>query len=205
MTTVELAQGTKILIDGVETTLEAIAEQGNLRYEWIPHPTTAVAGEDEENVIVGQSTSAENEGVVVADGQEIQIIQGQVVDDETDRLTDSNSSEKMTALDEEEAECVYSQESGVPINFPIKGRILARLQGRGFEYFMTKNEIVIGRDSSKGTVDINMGHSNFISRNHITIVHDDDEFYLTCGGKNGVFVDDFFQKINAPRIKIPKS
>lgn len=113
---------------------------------------------------------------------------------ELDRLTDSNSSEKSPVMINEEA-VENGEDPDLPLNFPVRGKILARLQGRGFEYFMTKSKIVIGRNSSKGDVDINMGHSNFISRNHLEIEHDGKEFYLKCGGKNGVFVDDIFLRI----------
>ena len=202
MATVELSQGTKILIDGVETTLEMLSGEEDVKYEW-------VAASGDENTVLGHVQVHPKEEQHDGGAPTIAVIQEpeqQMVDDDVDRLTDSNSSDKMSPLHEEEA--VNEQEddaSAVPINFPIKGRILARLQGRGFEYYMTKPKIVIGRDSSKGTVDINMGHSNFISRNHLTIVHSNGEFYLSCGGKNGVFVDNEFQKIGAPQMRIPKS
>lgn len=83
-------------------------------------------------------------------------------------------------------------------------RLLARLQGKDFEYLMTKHRIVIGRNSSSGDVDVNMGHSSFISREHVEIVFDYPNFYLTCGGKNGVFVDGTFQQKGAPRILVPE-
>lgn len=196
MTSVQLSQGTRILIDGVETTLEALSADGNVKYEWVAN--------SDENSVLGQVVTTQH-GEAGETGEVLQISEQQNIDDDADRLTDSNSSDKMSPLHEEE--CINEPEdaSAVPLNFPIKGKILARLQGRGFEYYMTKPKIVIGRDSSKGTVDINMGHSNFISRNHLTIVHDGGEFYLSCGGKNGVFVDNEFQKIGAPRMKIPKS
>lgn len=123
---------------------------------------------------------------------------------DADRLTDSNSSEKSPPPVTDDTIC-SDQDSNVPLNFPVRGKIIARLQGKGFEYFMTKPRIVIGRDSSKGNVDINMGHSNFISRNHLEIVHDGKDFLLSCGGKNGVFVDNCFQKIGAPCLKLPRS
>lgn len=83
-------------------------------------------------------------------------------------------------------------------------RVIARLQGKEFEYLMTKHRIVIGRNSSSGEVDVNMGHSSFISREHVEIVFDYPNFYLSCGGKNGVFVDGTFQQKGAPRLQIPE-
>lgn len=134
---------------------------------------------------------------------------------EDDRLTDSNSSDKMSSsherdngLEDEdiETDCSELDSNAVPANFPIKGRILARLclKGKSFEYFMTKDKLIIGRNSSKGAVDIDIGHSNFISRNHITIVHEAAQFYLSCGGKNGVFIGTAFQSIGAQRMVLPK-
>lgn len=82
---------------------------------------------------------------------------------------------------------------------------LARLQGKDFEYLMVKNRIVIGRNSSSGEVDVNMGHSSFISREHLIIEHEKSNFYLQCGGKNGVFVDGTFQNKGAPRLPLPRT
>lgn len=81
---------------------------------------------------------------------------------------------------------------------------LARLQGEEFEYFMVKRRIVVGRNSSRGDVDVNMGNSSFISRGHIEIQYElDHNFYLTCGGKNGVFVDGEFVQRGAERLQVP--
>lgn len=86
-----------------------------------------------------------------------------------------------------------------------KGKPIARLEGRDFEYIMRQNRITVGRNSSKGEVDINMGHSSFISRNHLDICHDNLRFHMSCGGKNGVFVDGVFQRKGAPPLELPKS
>jgi len=125
-----------------------------------------------------------------------------------DHLTDSNSSTKNSPEPcGDISDIMKDNASNVPINYPVRGKILARLRGRDFEYYMTKSRIVVGRDSSKGSVDINMGDHNFISRNHLEIVyqHSDKQFYISCGGKNGVFVGDHYQKIGAPRLQLPKS
>ena len=88
---------------------------------------------------------------------------------------------------------------------PTGSSPMARLQGKDFEYFMIKRRIVVGRNSSSGDVDVNMGHSSFISRAHVEIAFEmDKNFYLTCGGKNGVFVDGYFQKKGAPKLQMPK-
>ncbi|KAG8446041.1 hypothetical protein GDO86_013785 [Hymenochirus boettgeri] len=96
--------------------------------------------------------------------------------------------------------------------------VVARLEGREFEYLMKKRSVTIGRNSSQGCVDVSMGHSSFISRRHLEIFvagsgeqeEDDDEepppgeFYLRCLGKNGVFVDGVFQRRGAPPLQLPR-
>lgn len=85
------------------------------------------------------------------------------------------------------------------------GKPIAKLQSKDFEYVMIKQRIVVGRNSSSGDVDVNMGHSSFISREHLEIMFDFPHFYLKCGGKNGVFIDGVFQKRGAPRVRIPET
>ena len=84
---------------------------------------------------------------------------------------------------------------------------IAKLQGKEFEYLVRQNRLVIGRNSStRGEVDVNMGHSTFISRKHIEIFYEEDgNFYLTCNGKNGVFVDGAFQRKGASPMLLAKT
>nr|XP_020495369.1 forkhead box protein K1 [Labrus bergylta] len=82
---------------------------------------------------------------------------------------------------------------------------LARLEGRDFEFVMRQRTVTIGRNSSHGSVDINMGHSSFISRRHLQITYDEAHgFSLRCLGKNGVFVDGVFQRRGAPPLPLPR-
>uniref|UniRef100_A0A665TKD3 Forkhead box K1 n=1 Tax=Echeneis naucrates TaxID=173247 RepID=A0A665TKD3_ECHNA len=82
---------------------------------------------------------------------------------------------------------------------------LARLEGRDFEFVMRQRTVTIGRNSSHGSVDINMGHSSFISRRHLQITYDETSgFSLRCLGKNGVFVDGVFQRRGAPPLPLPR-
>ncbi|XP_068607392.1 forkhead box protein K1 isoform X1 [Brachionichthys hirsutus] len=82
---------------------------------------------------------------------------------------------------------------------------LARLEGRDFEYVMRRRTVTIGRNSSHGSVDINMGHSSFISRRHLQLAYDEaNGFSLRCLGKNGVFVDGVFQRRGAPPLLLPR-
>lgn len=86
-----------------------------------------------------------------------------------------------------------------------KGAAIARLEGREFEYMIRQNRITIGRNSRVGEVDVNMGHSSFISRRHLEIHFDSPHFYMTCNGKNGVFVDGVFQRKGANPLPLPKT
>lgn len=85
------------------------------------------------------------------------------------------------------------------------GTAIARLEGREFEYMVRQKRITIGRNSSRGEVDVNMGHSSFISRKHIEIFFEHPHFYMLCNGKNGVFVDGVFQRKGAPSLQLPKT
>ncbi|XP_067130795.1 forkhead box protein K1-like isoform X1 [Centruroides vittatus] len=86
-----------------------------------------------------------------------------------------------------------------------KGTAIARLEGREFEYMIRQNRITIGRNSSRGEVDVNMGHSSFISRKHLEIYFETPHFYMICNGKNGVFVDGVFQRKGAPPLQLQKT
>ncbi|XP_065416219.1 forkhead box protein K1 isoform X3 [Chrysemys picta bellii] len=83
------------------------------------------------------------------------------------------------------------------------GPALARLQGREFEFLMRQAAVTIGRNSSQGSVDVNMGHSSFISRRHLQLSFQEPHFYLRCLGKNGVFVDGAFQRRGGPALQLP--
>ncbi|XP_071965099.1 forkhead box protein K1-like [Antedon mediterranea] len=86
-----------------------------------------------------------------------------------------------------------------------KGPILAKLEGREFEFVMRKTRVSIGRNSRQGEVDVNMGHSSFISRKHVEIVYEPPNFFMNCNGKNGIFVDGSFQRRGAPPLQLPKT
>lgn len=86
-----------------------------------------------------------------------------------------------------------------------KAAAIARLEGREFEYMIRQNRISVGRNSSRGEVDVNMGHSSFISRKHLEIFFDNPHFYMVCNGKNGVFVDGVFQRKGAASLQLPKT
>ncbi|XP_074027588.1 forkhead box K isoform X2 [Leptinotarsa decemlineata] len=85
------------------------------------------------------------------------------------------------------------------------GEPIARIEGREIEYLVRQSRIIIGRNSSRGVVDVNMGRSSFISRRHLEVFFEHPSFYMLCNGKNGIFVDGVFQRKGAPSIRLPKS
>jgi len=97
------------------------------------------------------------------------------------------------------AETVIKKENHLSNISPI-----AKLEGREFEYLVRQNKISIGRNSKLGDVDINMGHSTFISRRHLEIRYEPPEFYLLTRGKNGVFVDGHFHRKGSEKVKLSK-
>lgn len=70
----------------------------------------------------------------------------------------------------------------------------AKLQGEDFEYYMQTYSIVLGRNSKKSTVDVDLsslGGGMNISRHHARIYYDFQRrrFALDVLGKNGCFVE----------------
>ncbi|PNH10982.1 Fork head transcription factor 1 [Tetrabaena socialis] len=67
----------------------------------------------------------------------------------------------------------------------------AKLQGQGIEYFVRKYEITMGRVSKNSPLDLVLGDTNTISRQHAAIRYNFDTkcFELVVLGKNGVQVD----------------
>uniref|UniRef100_A0A4W5RBA3 Forkhead box K1 n=1 Tax=Hucho hucho TaxID=62062 RepID=A0A4W5RBA3_9TELE len=100
---------------------------------------------------------------------------------------------------------VLSRGCGGPPRLASPPRALARLEGRDFDFVMRQRTVTVGRNSSHGSVDINMGHSSFISRRHLQIAFEEPcGFSLRCLGKNGVFVDGVFQRRGAPPLQLPR-
>ncbi|KAG2499551.1 hypothetical protein HYH03_002496 [Edaphochlamys debaryana] len=67
----------------------------------------------------------------------------------------------------------------------------AKLSGPGIEFFMRKYEITVGRNSKNSTLDLALGESTTLSRQHATIRYNFDTkcFELVVLGKNGVTVE----------------
>ena len=100
------------------------------------------------------------------------------------------------------APTIFSERQCIPEDY---GTDIARLEGRGFEYLLRQKRTVIGKNSSRGEVDVNLGPSTFISRKHIEIFFEYPEFYVLCVGKTGVYVDGFYQRKGDASLKLPKT
>ena len=77
----------------------------------------------------------------------------------------------------------------------LEGTELARHEIR-------RKRTVVGRHSSRGSVDIHIGHSNYISRRHLELVYVNSCFHLCCSGKNGLFIDGKLYRKNSSRVKL---
>ena len=75
---------------------------------------------------------------------------------------------------------------------------------RSVDYWMKNSRITVGRSSSKrGSADVDMGQSTFISRNHLEIYTTDAKFYALVTGKNGIFISDKFYKKGGTAFELP--
>ncbi|XP_078492557.1 transcription factor protein [Ciona intestinalis] len=87
--------------------------------------------------------------------------------------------------------------SGTTESESANTKAIGKISGTDFEYWICKDKVVIGRNSSHGKVDVNIGLSSYVSRKHLQITYTRSRFFLQCIGKNGVFVDGQFQRLNA--------
>ncbi|KAF3438651.1 hypothetical protein FNV43_RR21415 [Rhamnella rubrinervis] len=83
----------------------------------------------------------------------------------------------------------------------------AKLQGEDFEYYMQTYSIILGRNSKKSTVDVDLsslGGGMNISRNHARIFYDfaRRRFALEVLGKNGCLVEGVLHLPNNPPVKL---
>lgn len=80
----------------------------------------------------------------------------------------------------------------------------ARLSYKDTVHYVSNHPVDIGRNSSTSQVHFSVGKNSFVSRKHLRIMPNDGEFELICLGKNGVFVDDVFQRKTDEPLKLAK-
>ena len=83
----------------------------------------------------------------------------------------------------------------------------AKLQGEDFEYYMQTYSIILGWNSKKSTVDVDLsslGGGMNISRHHTRIFYDfaRRHFALEVLGKNGYFVEGVLHLPGNPPVKL---
>lgn len=100
--------------------------------------------------------------------------------------------------------------SGIPPSAATSSDVeagFAKLQGEDFEYYMQTYSIVLGRNSKKSTVDVDLaslGGGMNISRNHARIFYDFPRrrFALDVIGKNGCQVEGVLHLPGNPPVKL---
>lgn len=79
---------------------------------------------------------------------------------------------------------------------PVSTRMGARISHLGHHtlYIPVAGRIVVGRNSTRATVNYHIGKNNFISRKHYRIRHcrNNNELYIKVTSKNGIFVNEKF-------------
>ncbi|CAH8585155.1 unnamed protein product [Schistosoma turkestanicum] len=81
--------------------------------------------------------------------------------------------------------------------------VYARLTMGKNTYEMVKHQITIGRSSAIHPVDIDIGSSSYVSRQHLEITWNTDCLKLKCKGKNGIFIDRTFRPYSSYFLSIP--
>lgn len=94
--------------------------------------------------------------------------------------------------------------STVPSHIVRSARSFARLSYKDTVHYVGSHPVDIGRNSSTSQVHFSVGKNSFVSRKHLRILPNDGEFELICLGKNGVFVDDVFQRKTDEPLKLAK-
>lgn len=85
--------------------------------------------------------------------------------------------------------------------------VYGRLSYNDDVLYISDHCVEIGRNSSTSSVHFHVGRNSFVSRKHLQMIHDADagEFYLNCLSKNGIFVNDVFQRKSSEPLKLTSS
>lgn len=86
------------------------------------------------------------------------------------------------------------------------GHVFGRLTCDKTVLFITENVVKIGRNSKASTVNFHVGENTYVSRKHIQIIYDrnNQDFFMLCLSKNGIFIDNEFQHKKTVPLKLPQ-
>lgn len=86
------------------------------------------------------------------------------------------------------------------------GLVFGRLQCENQVLNITESVVKIGRNSKASKVNFHVSDNTYISRKHIQIIYDrsNQDFFMLCLSKNGIFVDDEFQNKRTVPLKLPQ-
>jgi hypothetical protein len=65
----------------------------------------------------------------------------------------------------------------------------AKLSGQNWTYYLNETQIVIGRGEKESNVDVDLGPGKMVSRRHARIAYEDEDWWLTVDGRNGLKAD----------------
>jgi hypothetical protein len=68
-------------------------------------------------------------------------------------------------------------------------RAFAKLSGQNWTYYLNDTQIVIGRGDKENSVDVDLGPGKMVSRRHACIAYEEEEWWVTVFGRNGVKLD----------------
>ena len=72
----------------------------------------------------------------------------------------------------------------------------AKLSGQNWTYYLNETQITIGRGEKESSVDVDLGPGKMVSRRHARIDYEEEEWWLTVDGRNGLKVDGTSVSIN---------
>lgn len=78
----------------------------------------------------------------------------------------------------------------------------ARITGPNIFYLMKTNSCLIGRDINSKN-DVTITSSACISRTHLKIIAKVNKLYIKCFGKNGLFINEYFQVYTLEEVPLP--
>lgn len=87
-----------------------------------------------------------------------------------------------------------------------QGQVFGRLTCDKKVLFITENVVKVGRNSKASTVNFHVGDNTYVSRKHIQIIYDriNQDFFMLCLSKNGIFIDNELQHKKTVPLKLPK-